>query len=223
MDGLKEGTRYGMLSYDIPKSLDDLANLIRSRIRKYALMVHESGYLIPWDHKDAILDIVKAAQLAINEKRAEAGQPSIPETKVRCLKLDADQHVEILDWAQEAMDRFMTEVRESFQKRTAAILPRIEAMIEAKDLDINNKAIEISRRKRAVLRELRKKVTDAEGVFVWFAMSGQVKEALKAHTQLFDAELKALRDVKMLGDQPMKQGRMPSTGDPEADKILYGS
>jgi len=42
-----QSRRYFSLSYDIPTTLNDLAELIRSRIRSFALAVHESGYLVP--------------------------------------------------------------------------------------------------------------------------------------------------------------------------------
>lgn len=228
--------RYGSLSYDIPKEFDDLANLIRSKIRTYALMIHESGYIVPWQHKDMITDIVKTAILATNDNRKRANerevklaseekrQPKLaPEIarppKVRVFLIDSDSNLDVLDEAKDAMDRFVNDITESFQKRTAAVIGYVEKAIEDKKIEINDKAKEIANRKRAIIRELRKKVSDAEGVFVWFAMSDSVKHALKAMTKLFDAELTALKKVAMLGETPMKQSEIPAT---EEEKALFG-
>jgi hypothetical protein len=48
-------------------------------------------------------------------------------------------------------------------------------------------------------------------------MSDSIKHALKASQKLFDAELKALSDVAMLGSTPMKQSQLPT----EDEKVLF--
>ena len=201
---LKE-TRYGSLSYDIPKVLSDLANLIRHKIRPYALAVHESGYLIPWQNREAIQEIVREAHIAINAKRAEKGQPSIPLTKVRVLKVDADQLPEVLDWAHEKMEEFTKEVAKSFETRMGRVVATVEKAIADAKLDVNDKAREIAAKKRAILRDLKKRVEDAEAAFFWFATTDNVKSALKASIGLFEAEIVALKEVTMLGDTALKQ------------------
>jgi len=210
--------RYGSLSYDIPKALDDLATMIRSKIRRYALMIHESGYFIPWQFKDPVLELVKEAVLAANERRLEKKLPAIKPPKVRIFLVDRDSNLDVLDEAKDAMERFTNDITESFTKRIASVVAHVEKAIEEKKVEINDKAKEIANRKRAIIRELKKKVSEADGLFGWFSMSDSIAHALKATTKLFDAELAALKQVAMLGETPMKQGQLPS----EDEKVLFG-
>lgn len=222
--GIIKGQRYGNLSYDIPKAMDDLAELIRRKIRPYALMVNESNYLIPWQNRDAILEIVKEAQLIVNENRRAEKRPEVTKTNVRCLLIDETNTVEVLDWAKERMDEIVEEVKDSFRTRMGAVIPKIEKLIDEKKLDVNDKAKEISSRKRAILRDLKKRVEDAEKTFVWFSMSDQVRSALKASVNLFEAEIAALKQVAMLGGTPVKQEQVPGTvpSKEDAEKALFG-
>ncbi len=210
-------TRYGSLSYDIPKTLDDLATMIRSKIRRYALMIHESGYFIPWQFKDPVLELVKEAVLAANQKRIEKKLPEIKPPKVRIFLVDRDSNLDVLDEAKDAMQRFTNDITESFTKRMASVVGHVEKAIEEKKIEVNDKAKEIAARKRAIIRELKKKVTEADGLFGWFAMSDSINHALKATTKLFDAELTALKQVAMLGETPLKQGQLPT----EDEKVLF--
>lgn len=209
--------RYGSLSYDIPKTLDDLACLVRTKIRRYALMIHESGYFIPWKFKDAVLELVKEAVLAANEKRTTKGLPSITPPKVRIFLVDMDSNLDVLDEATDAMARFTNDITESFTKRIAAVMGHVEKAIEEKKVEVNDKAKEIANRKRAIIRELKKKVSEAEGLFGWFAMSDSIQHALKASQKLFDAELAALKQVAMLGETPLKQSQLLT----EDEKALF--
>lgn len=212
--------RYGSLSYDIPKQLDDLANMVRSKIRKYALMVHESGYFIPWQFKDPVLELVKEAVISANENRIAKKLPAITPPRVRIFLVDRDSNLDVLDEAKDAMAKFVNDITESFTKRTAAVIAHVEKAIEEKKIEANDKAKEISKRKRAIIRELKKKVTEADGLFGWFAMSDSIKHALKASSKLFDAELAALKQVAMLGETPLKQGQIPEKT--EDEEVLFG-
>jgi len=228
--------RYGSLSYDIPKSLDDLANMIRSKIRKYALMIHESGYFIPWQFKDPVLEIVKEAVLVANENRKARNAkeasiaasenreakilPEITPPRVRIFLVDCDSNLDVLDEAQDAMTKFTNDITESFVKRTAAVVAHVEKAIADKEIEVNDKSKEIAKRKRAIINDLKKKVSDADGVFGWFSMTDSIKHALKASLKLFDAELSALKQVAMLGDTALKQEQIPNRT--EDEEVLFG-
>jgi uncharacterized protein YeeX (DUF496 family) len=203
--------RYFSLSYDIPKTLDDLAELIRSRIRRYALAVHESGYLLPEENVTEIRDIIKAATTAINEKRREAGKEIIEAPKIRLLKIDADELPEILDWAKERAEQIVKELTKSFEERLAAVVPNVEKAIESKKIEVNDKAREIAQRKKAILRDLKKRSDDADAAFFWFASTGNAKSVLKGVFGLIDAERKALSEVAQIGETPYQQSQLPVT------------
>lgn len=203
--------RYFSLSYDIPKTLNDLAELIRSRIRRVALAVHESGYLVPEDNVEEIRTTIKVATTAINEKRREAGKPDIEAPKIRLLKIDAGELPEILDWAKERAEQIVKDLTKSFEERLAAVVPNVEKAIESKKLEINDKAREIAQRKKAILRDLKKRAEDADAAFFWFASTGNAKSVLKGVFGLIDAERKALSEVAQLGDEALHQTQLPLT------------
>jgi hypothetical protein len=203
--------RYYSLSYDIPTTLNDLAELIRSRIRRYALSVHESGYLVPAANVDAIRDTVKVATTAINDKRLAAGKPHIASPKIRLLKIDADQLPDILDWAQERSVEIAKEITASFEARLMGVTALVEKAIEAKTVDMSDKSTEIATRKKAILRDLKKRAEDADAAFFWFATAGGAKSLLKAVLGLIEAEKLALAEVSQIGETPLKQTVMPTT------------
>lgn len=210
LDRLK-ARRYYTLSYDIPKTLNDLADLIRGLIRPSALAVHESGYLVPEENVPAIRETIKAATIAINDKRLKAGKPFIEAPRIRLLKVDADQLPEILDWAKERADEIVAELTKSFEDRLAAVVGLVEKAIEAKKVDVNDKATEIRARKRAILRDLKKRAEDSDAAFFWFASTGNSKSLLKGVLGLIDAERTALKEVAQIGETPLVQGQLPVT------------
>lgn len=201
--------RYFSLSYDIPTTLNDLAELVRSSIRSHALAVHESGYLVPEENVKQIKEIIAAATVAINDKRAKANKPVAEIPKIRLLKVDADQLPEILDWAQERAEQIVKDLTKSFEERLANVVPLVEKAIETKKLDVNDKAREIAQRKKAILRDLKKRAEDADAAFFWFASTGSAKSVLKSVLGLIDAEKKALKEVAQLGDEALHQTQLP--------------
>lgn len=206
-----QSRRYFSLSYDIPTTLNDLAELIRTRIRPFALAVHESGYLVPESNVQSIRDTINVATTAINEKRIAAGKPHIESPKIRLLKIDADQLPEILDWAQERSAQIVKDLTKSFEERLAAVTGLVEKAIDAKKLDVNDKATEIAARKKAILRDLKKRAEDADAAFFWFATAGGARSLLKGVLGLIDAEKKALAEVAQIGATPLKQEVIPTT------------
>lgn len=206
-----QSRRYFSLSYDIPKTLDDLAELIRAKIRPFALSVHESGYLVPEENVQTIRDTIRAAVVSINEKRREAGKHDIEPPKIRLLKIDATELPEILDWAKERADEIVKALTKSFEERLAAVLPLVEKAIEAKKLDVNDKAREVAQRKKAILRDLKKRAEDADAAFFWFASTGSSKAVLKSVLGLIEAERTALKEVAQIGDTALKQETLPTT------------
>lgn len=206
-----QSRRYFSLSYDIPTTLNDLAELIRSRIRPFALAVHESGYLVPEANVQSIRDTINVATTAINDKRIAAGKPHIASPRIRLLKIDADQLPEILDWAEERSAQIVKDLTASFEFRLAAVTGLVEKAIEAKKLDVNDKAVEIAARKKAILRDLRKRAEDADAAFFWFATAGGARFLLKSVLGLIDAEKKALAEVSQIGETALKQEVIPTT------------
>ena len=219
-DAQAEGRRYFSLSYDIPKEYDELADKIRTEIRRYALSVHESGYLVPEENVDGVKEIVKTSTLAINESRRAKGLGDIHFPKVRVLKIDAGELPEILDWARERGEQFVKDITASFEKRIADVAAHVEKAITAKKVEVNDKAKEIAKRKKAILRDLRKRVDDAETVFFWFATTDNIKSALKASKAVLDAEFAALKEVAQIGDTPLKQPQLPENAS-ETEKALF--
>lgn len=219
-DAKAEGRRYFSLSYDIPKQYDELADKIRTEIRRYALSVHESGYLVPEENVDGVKEIVKASTLAINEQRRAKGLSDIHFPKVRVLKIDAAELPEILDWARERGTQFVKDITASFEKRIADVAAHVEKAIAEKKVEVNDKAKEIAKRKKAILRDLRKRVEDAETVFFWFATTDDIKSALKASKAALEAEFTALKEVAQIGDTALKQPHLPENAS-ETEKALF--
>lgn len=219
IEELKPAT-YWLLSYDIPE--DDLSELVRRSIRRYAVMVHESGYVVHAKCKVTVEELIKEAILAADEKRREDGKSRLSYTRVRWCRSDrfGDDQT-ILDWTSEAMDRFNKEITESFEKRMANVVPKVEKAIEEKKLDVNEKAKTIADKKKAILRDLKRRVEDAESAFVWFAMTNKVHSALKASRDLFEAELLALKEVTQLGETALVQSRLD--GPDKLDALAEGS
>lgn len=208
LESLK-GKRFGMVSWDIPKEHDDLAEMIRRVIRPHALMVHESGYLFPWEHKATLLELIREAHVAINERRTKNGKPELTVTKVRALPIDPEGLPEIVDWAHERMREFVARITESFETRTGAVLKRVEEAIEKGKLDVNEKAKNVAFKKKAIIRDLKRRVSDAEQVFFWFAVTDDVKSAMKASNKLFESEMQALKEVAQIGTDTYKQEQVP--------------
>lgn len=206
-----QSRRYFSLSYDIPKTLDDLAELVRAKIRPIALAVHESGYLVPEENVKDVRDTIEAATVAINQKRTDAGKGIIDAPKIRLLKIDADQLPEILDWAQERAEQIVKDLTKSFEERLANVLPLVEKAIDAKKVDVNDKAREVAQRKKAILRDLKKRAEDADAAFFWFASTGNAKAVLKGVLGLIEAERTALKEVAQIGETPLKQQPLPTT------------
>lgn len=210
-EALKSDRRYFSLSYDIPKEYDDLASKIRSEIRRYALSVHESGYLVPEENVGGVKEVVREATLLVNEARRAKGLRDISFPKVRVLKIDQQELPEILDWARERGTQFVKDITASFEKRIADVALNVEKAIEAKKIEINDRAKEIASRKKAILRDLKKRVEDAETVFFWFATTDDIRSSLRASKAVFEAEIAALREVTQIGETPLKQGTLTST------------
>jgi CHASE3 domain sensor protein len=208
-EALASGRRYYTLSYDIPKVMSDLAEAIRKRIRSYALAVHESGYLVPEENVAKIKDIITASAVDINANREKKGKSTVAVPKIRLIKADADQLPEILDWYKERSETMLAELRDSFATRLAGVLPTVEKLIADSKVDVNDKAKEIVSRKRAILRDLKKRAEDADAAFFWFAATGDTRSAVKGVLSLIDAERKALNEVKQLGETVLSQGALP--------------
>jgi hypothetical protein len=200
--------RYYSLSYDIPKTMSDLADAIRTRIRSKALAVHESGYLVPEENVKAVKDIITASAVDVNATRESKGKSTVEVPKIRLLKIDAEELPEILDWAKERAEDFVAELRKSFDTRLSSVLASVEKLVEAGKLDVNDKAKEVVARKRAILRDIKKRAEDADAAFFWFNSTGDAKSAIKGVMGLVEAERRALQEVTQFGEAVLSQGRI---------------
>ncbi|MGH9390234.1 MAG: hypothetical protein ACRD1Z_11515 [Vicinamibacteria bacterium] len=146
---------------------------------------------------------------------------TIADPKIREILIDETELPEILDWAHGRAGEIVQELTESFEKRLASVVGNVERAIEAKKLDVNEKAKEVASRKRAILRELKKRAEDADAAFFWFASANDAKSALKGVIGLIEAERNALKEVAQIGETPLKQEVLPSSAS-ETEKALFG-
>lgn len=185
--------RYGMISYDIPDDLSDLSASIRTSIRKVAFMVHKSGYVLPYENRAAVEELVKEAHLLANEKRREKGQPEIPVTIVRIMPIDPAGNAEIMDWVNEAAIQFAKDITASLEERLSKIAMAVEKAVNEEKIPASDMPKEKYRRRRAVVTDLKKRLEDADAALFWFATTNNVKSAMKATKELIAAQEEILR------------------------------
>jgi hypothetical protein len=213
---------YVFLSYDIPTEYNDLADQIRHRIRTFALRVGRSDYLAPIEHRETVNELVKEAHLYVNDarrqKREKIKDPKLQKkyadighTQVRSLYVAPKSNADVMDWCNEAAERFTKEITESLQTRLDKVNSLVEKAIENKKLDPNDREKSVLQRKRTIIRDLKKKLEDVEKSFFWFLTTENVNSAMKATVDLLNAEWKAIKEVKYLNGKPHVQRTMPDT------------
>lgn len=85
---------YGMVVYDIPQGCQSLYQRIWTRIRKYAIRINLSVYLIPWGYRQACQSLIEEAMQATGKKATFS-----------ILKYDAESVAEIEGIAREQLNR----------------------------------------------------------------------------------------------------------------------
>ena len=162
---------YGVLVYDIPTSLAALGNRLRKLIRKVSIRVNLSVYMIQWGQKAQI-----EAMVARAETKSEAKVPNI-----RILKFDSVSDAEARDMAVQGLRDYINGIAAGLRKKVAKMqkedMTEMEAWAQASFV---------------------KKVKEAEGLAVAFQLMEDVEPALKAVSELVEAQLSLDRVRRML-------------------------
>lgn len=196
------GQQFGLLQYDVPLTERALYNKLRSKIRRYALPLSSSAYLIPWGFRDAVNEILEEIQ---SEK------PNVINSGVH--KFDDSEEKALALAAERSLNQIVTNTTNLLAKRLqkaeedqAEIVQRInevkitKASKQNTDLDrmlgAANDQFEITA-KRA-LSQAEKALADGRQLAVIFALTGKLdfaflglEELIKHRRELFNAKVEA--------------------------------
>lgn len=158
---------YGILIYDIPKGNERLYHRILSRIRRRAIQMNLSVYLMPWGQRDEIQQI-------IDEARKVTGQYAA----VSMLKFDGSDPTELTRVANECFLREIGEISRRLKER-------IEKARETTKEISDRYATLVERKLRA-----------ADGLVVVFGLAQETQMALEAVKRVCRAELEGYRSER---------------------------
>lgn len=155
---MNKPSEYGMVVYDIPSNCQNLYMRIWKRIRKYAIRINLSVYLIPWGNRLFLKNLIEEAEAATGQKATFA-----------IMKYDEASKNDVEVLAREQLNREITDTIKRLEVKA------LECLEEGKDLP------------KAYLNEVQDRLDAAKSLSVIFGLVEDIDLAMKAALQVFNA------------------------------------
>jgi hypothetical protein len=155
---MNKPSEYGMVVYDIPSNCQNLYMRIWKRIRKYAIRINLSVYLIPWGNRLFLQNIIEEAEAATGQKATFS-----------IMKYDVDSKADVEVLAREQLNREITDTIKRLEVKA------LECLEEGKDLP------------KAYLNEVQDRLDAAKSLSVIFGLVEDIDLAMNAALQVFNA------------------------------------
>jgi hypothetical protein len=181
----------GLLTYDVPLTERSVYNKLRQRIRRVAIALNWSAYLIPWGLRETVKQILAEIQ---SEK------PNVVSSNV--IKFDSSEEKVLMQAAERGLNQIIRNAHKQMMKRlTEAEAEHKEAVtsIDATFKTKNRKTSdnELTRLREAVEDQLEinvkkalaaadKSMKEATSLSVVFCLTNQVEAAIAEMTTLID-------------------------------------
>lgn len=154
---------YGMVVYDIPQGNQNLYQRIWHRIRRNAIRINLSVYLIPWGYRAVMQDIIEDAMEATGQKATFS-----------ILKYDKESQDEVEALAREQLNREVIDTMKRLQVKAQ------EYLEQGKELP------------KRYLNTVNERLESAKALSVIFGLTQDVNLSMKAALDVFNAQMDIL-------------------------------
>jgi len=155
---MNKPSEYGMCVYDIPSDCKNLYMRIWKRIRKYAICINLSVYLIPWGNRLFLQNIIEEAEAATGQKASFS-----------IMKYDVDSKNDVEVLAREQLNREITDTIKRLEVKA------MECLEQGKDLP------------KVYLDEVQDRLDAAKSLSVIFGLVEDIDLAMQAALKVFNA------------------------------------
>jgi len=169
---------YGMVVYDIPSNCQNLYMRIWKRIRKYAIRINLSVYLIPWGNRLFLKNLIEEAEAATGQKATFA-----------IMKYDEASKNDVEVLAREHLNR---EIVDTVKRLEVKVL---ECLEQGKDLP------------KAYLNEVQDRLDAAKSLSVIFGLTEDIDLAMQAALRVFNAHYDVMQKKLELEKAARKENR----------------
>lgn len=142
----------GFLFYDVPQKNSRMANMLRRKLRPFAMWPNESVVTFPWENAALV-------EGAVLEVREDTGQSA----KAYMLPLTETSRPYLVPMIEDAAQAEFDKLVKSLATRIAAIPENIKKAIAAEKLDVNEAAKDTLRRRKMIFKETKAKVEELVG------------------------------------------------------------
>lgn len=154
---------YGMVVYDIPQGNQNLYQRIWRRIRRNAIRINLSVYLIPWGYRAIMQDIIEDAMEATGQKATFS-----------ILKYDKESQDEVEALAREQLNREVVDTMKRLQVKAQ------EYLEQGKELP------------KRYLNTVNERLESAKALSVIFGLTQDLNVSMKAALDVFNAQMDLL-------------------------------
>lgn len=192
------GLEYGLLTYDVPLTERGVYNKLRNRIRRMAIALNWSAYLIPWGARESVKAILAEIQ---------SDKPNVVSSTV--LKFDGSEEKVLAAAAERGLNMIIKNAHKQMYKRLSEAEKEHKDASEAIANTLKNKNrkstdTELDKLSEAVNDQLEiemkkalgnaeKSLKDATALSVVFCLSNQVEFAIAELQKLIDHRREAMK------------------------------
>lgn len=177
--------KFGFLFWDVPTKYAWMGNLIREKTRPFAKAVNNSVRIFPWENAA----LVEGTVLEIREETGQIGT-------VYVLPMTEECRPYLIPMVEHAMQEELGRLVKSLRERIDRIPALVHKAVEEGKSRLEKVDKEIFRRRKAVYREIKKKVEDLKAVAVAFRILDKFQGWSKLARTLLEEEAKAIEDLK---------------------------
>lgn len=191
---------YGLLTYDIPITERSIYSKLRKAIRRQAIPLNFSAYLIPWGARDSIIQILQMVQsnkpnvIASNViKFDDSEQDNLDKAAEKGLRM-------ILANAMKAMNEKLSEAETEYNKAVEAIKAAHESKKDQKETDTLNNIVQANREQAVdrAIKAAKRTLDDALALGVTFNLTRQIDYAAQEFQKLIEHKIKMAEAVAMV-------------------------
>ena len=185
------GLEYGLLTYDVPLTERSVYNKLRNRIRRVAIALNWSAYLIPWGARESVKAILAEIQ---------SDKPNVVSSNV--IKFDGSEEKILAAAAERGLNQIIKNAHKQMSKRLSEAekehkdaADAIEATAKNKNRKTSDSELEKLREAvndqlelemKKALNSAEKSLKDATALSVVFCLSNQVEFAIAELQKLID-------------------------------------
>lgn len=175
----------GFLFYDVPQKNSRMANMLRRKLRPFAMWPNESVVTFPWENAALV-------EGAVLEVREDTGQTA----KAYMLPLTEGSRPYLVPMIEDAAQAEFDKLVKSLATRIAAIPENVKKAVAAETVAPEDSDKEALRRRKLVFKETKKKVEELVGHGVALRLQDKFAGWATVARAVLDAEAKAIESLK---------------------------